>query len=159
MELLNNQRNKEKFKDDPLAPAMYKADTLFAITMTGSPLGWFEVSNLPDDYVKQLQPLVATWKRERARMHGGSIIPVGSVPDGVRWTGFASVAADRSGGYVLLFRELNNNSEFDLSLEGLFDGKLNAEVIGGRGRAAMDTGKLKVEVPEKLDYVWVKLTR
>jgi len=159
MELLNNTRNVKKYQGDPLAPALYKADTLFAITMMGSPLGWFEVSNLPDDYVKQLQPLVATWKKERARMHGGSIIPVGCTPDGVSWSGFASVAADSSGGYVLLFRELNQSPSFELSLEALFGENLKATVIGGRGQANLRDKELKVEIPEKLDYIWVKLTR
>jgi len=159
MELLNNTRNADKYKDDPLAPALYRPDTLFAITMMASPLGWFEVSNLPDDYMKQMQPLVSTWKKERSRMHGGTIIPVGSVPDGVSWTGFASMAADGSGGYVLLFRELNESKEFDLALDGLLDGKLKASVIGGRGKAELDDGELEVEIPEKLDYIWVKLTR
>ena len=60
MELLNNTRCVEKYKNDPLAPALYKPDVLFAVSMTASPLGWFEVSNLPDDYVKQVQPLVTT---------------------------------------------------------------------------------------------------
>ena len=98
-------------------------------------------------------------KKERARMHGGNIIPVGSVPDGVNWTGFASVARDDRGGYILLFRELNKNNQFELSLDGLFDGKLETEVIAGRGKAALDDGKLKVDIPEKLDYLWVKLTK
>ncbi|MDA3923968.1 MAG: alpha-galactosidase [Kiritimatiellae bacterium] len=158
MELLNNIRNADKYKDDPLAPALYRPDTLFAITMMASPLGWFEVSNLPAEYVKQMQPLVASWKQERARMHGGNIIPVGGVPDGLSWTGFASVAADNSGGYLLLFRELNADQKFELSLNGLFEGKLKASVIGGRGKAELDEGDLEVEVPEKLDYIWVKLT-
>ncbi|MFO7937408.1 MAG: alpha-galactosidase [Kiritimatiellia bacterium] len=159
MELLNNQRNKQKYRNDPLAPALYRADTLFAICMAASPLGWFEVSNLSDDYVNQMQALVATWKKERARWHGGSIIPVGEVPDGVCWTGFVSSATDNNGGYALLFRELNENSMFELPLEGLFSGGLKTEVIGGRGKAELYDNRLKVEIPEKLDYLWVKLMR
>jgi len=30
-------------------------------------------------------------------------------------------------------------------------------VIGGRGEAVMNGANLKVTVPEKLDFVWVKL--
>ena len=159
MELLNNRRNQDKYKNDPLAPGLYRADTLFAICMTASPLGWFEVSNLPEEYVLQAQPLVATWKRERARMHGGGIIPVGEVPDGVCWTGFVSVAADGSGGYALLFRELNDEEVYRLALKGLFAGEFQASVIGGRGKARVADNALEVEVPEKLDFIWVKLTR
>ena len=30
-------------------------------------------------------------------------------------------------------------------------------VIGGRGEAALEGANLKITVPEKLDFVWVKL--
>jgi alpha-galactosidase len=157
IEVLNNVRNVDKYKDDPLAPALYKPDTLFAIAMMASPLGWFEVSNLPPEYAAQMRPLVAAWKIERARMHGGAIMPVGAAPDGVAWTGFVSAAADGKGGYALLFRELNARAEYALDLGGLVSGATRATVLGGRGTAKVSDGKLAANVPETLDFVWVKL--
>lgn len=165
IELLNNTRNTNKYAGDPLAPALYKPDTLFAVAMMASPLGWFEVSNLPPEYVAQMRPLVATWKRERDRMHGGAIIPVGDAPDGVAWTGFVSVAADGKGGYALLFRELNSRKEYSLALSSdvarapcvPVPGVTRATVLGGRGVARIADGALTVTVPEKLDFIWVKL--
>lgn len=156
IEVLNNTRNADKYGDDPLAPARYKADTLFAIAMISNPLGWFEVSNLPEDAIAQMKPLVSTWKAERARMHGGSIMPVGSTPDGVSWTGFTSAAADGKGGYALLFRELNEQAEYGLDLK-MLGGVTHAKVIGGRGNSSLVDGKLIVRVPDKLDFIWVKL--
>ena len=167
IEVLNNARNAEKYKDDPLAPALYKPDTLFAVAMTASPLGWFEVSNLPAEYVAQMRPLVSAWKAERSRMHGGAIVPVGSAPDGVAWTGFVSAAADGQGGYALLFRELNAKADFTLDLGSdvaraprpcsLVPGATRATVLGGRGTAKVDGHTLTVNVPDTLDFVWVKL--
>jgi len=157
IEVLNNARNADKYKGDPLAPALYRPDTLFAITMTASPLGWFEVSNLPAEYVAQMKPLVAAWKAERARMHGGAIMPVGAAPDGEAWTGFVSAAADGRGGYALLFRELNAKADYTLDLTGLVAGAAHATAIGGRGTAKVANGVLAVNVPETLDFVWVKL--
>lgn len=167
MELLNHTRNPGKYPDDPLAPALYQADTLFAITMMANPLGWFEVSNLPPAYVASVKPLVEIWKQERARMHGGNIVPVGSVPDGAAWTGFVSAAADGKGGYALLFRELNSKPSYSLELSMdpgpssqpfvLVPGATRATVIGGRGSARLSGNTLTVEVPEKLDFVWVRL--
>ncbi len=157
IEMLNNARNADKYKGDPLAPALYKPDTLFAVAMTASPLGWFEVSNLPAEYVAQMRPLVAAWKAERARMHGGAIVPVGTAPDGVEWTGFVSAAADGRGGYALLFRELNAKADYTLDLTGLVAGAAHATVIGGRGTAKITGNTLLVNVPEKLDFVWVRL--
>ena len=157
IEVLNNARNTDKYKGDPLAPVLYRPDTLFAIAMTASPLGWFEVSNLPTDYAEQMRLIVATWKTERARMHGGAIVPVGTAPDGVAWTGFVSAAADGKGGYALLFRELNASADYALDLTGLVANTTHATVIGGRGTAKIAGNTLAVDVPETLDFVWVKL--
>ena len=68
-------------------------------------------------------------------------------------------AADGAGGYTLLFRELNENVHYTLDLSPIFGTKpLMVEgVIGGRGDAVLEGAKLKVTVPEKLDFVWVKL--
>ncbi|MFN9026967.1 MAG: alpha-galactosidase, partial [Akkermansiaceae bacterium] len=82
MEFLNQTRHADKYKDDPLAPANYPPDTLFASVMFASPLGWFEVSNLPDEYFKSIPNLVSVWKKEREAIFSGSIIPIGQVPDG-----------------------------------------------------------------------------
>jgi hypothetical protein len=87
--------------------------------------------------------------------------PVGDRPDGVSWTGFVSESADGSGGYVLLFRELNSSADYTLDLSRIFGKRFcaNAEVIAGRGEANLTDGCLKVSIPEKLDYIWVRCTR
>jgi hypothetical protein len=84
--------------------------------------------------------------------------PVGGRPDGVAWTGFVSEAADGAGGYVLLFRELNPSADFTLDLSGIFGKgfRADAKVIAGRGNTSLADGLLKVSVPEKLDYIWVR---
>ncbi len=156
IELLNSARNAEQYGGDPLAPARYKADTLFAMAMMSNPLGWFEASNLPEEYVAQMKPLVDTWKVERARMHGGFIMPVGEAPDGVSWAGFVSSAGEGAGSYVLLFRELNEKDQYQLDISWLKNAT-RAKVIGGRGTAAVGDGSLTVGIPEKLDFIWVKL--
>lgn len=156
IEVLNNARNADKYGNDPLAPARYRADTLFAIAMMANPLGWFEASNLPEEYVAQMKPLVTTWKAERARMHGGAIVPMGSAPDGLAWTGFASAAAGGKGGYILLFRELNESADFAVDLP-LLGNPSRATVIGGRGTARIENGRLAVNVPDTLDFIWVKI--
>ena len=157
IELLNNQRNWKLYAEDPLAPSCYRPDCLFAIAMFANPLGWFEVSNLPEDYAASVSSLVRTWKAERAQLFAGHILPIGDVPDGVTWTGFASVAENRREGYLLLFREANarSNGQFDLSM--FAPGIDKAEVLAGRGTAVVGDGKLSVTIPEALDYLWVKL--
>lgn len=156
VEWLNNARNADKYASDPLAPANYRPDALFATTMMGSPLGWFETQKLPASYFTEAAPLIQTWKQHRVAMQSGTILPVGAAPDGNAWTGFVSINASRRGGYALLFRELNDSSDFQLELPLV--GKLNASVekLGGDGKASLKNGVLSVQVPEKLRFVWVK---
>ena len=157
MELLNNRRNARLYADDPLAPSRYRPDCLFAVAMFSNPLGWFEISNLPEDYVAAVSKLVRVWKAERGRLLGGHILPIGDPPDGVSWTGFASIGDDRRGGYLLLFRELSASPRRQFELPMFAGESYGVEVLGGRGSADVADGKLSVVIPEPLDYLWVKL--
>ena len=69
-----------------------------------------------------------------------------------------SEAAD-GGGYVLLFREFNDKDSYVLDLEPIF-GKRKLKVdacVGGRGSASLDGSLLSVKVPEKLDFIWLRM--
>lgn len=153
MEVLNPLRNMDKYTDDPLAPANWPIESVFATVMLGSPLGWFEASGLAPETVARLAPFVATWKRHRDRLHAGVAHPVGAKPDGVSWTGFV-VQGDATLD-VLLFRELAASASHTLDLRP-FGGATAAEVLSPRGAARLSDGLLSVTVPEALDFVWVR---
>ena len=155
MEFLNNTRNLDKYGDDPLAPARYSPDALFATVMFSSPLGWFEASNLPEDYQKSLAQLVTVWKRERAKLFSGNILPIGGVPDGKEWTGFTSVARDGGSGYVLLFRELNQDAEWSMDLKMFSRSVKSVRKLAGQGEATVSGSRLTVAIPEALQYLWL----
>jgi alpha-galactosidase len=157
MEFLNNTRNLDKYGDDPLAPALYSPDALFATVMFSSPLGWFEVSNLPEDYQKSVAELVTVWKRERSKLFSGNILPIGEAPDGRAWTGFASVAQDGGSGYVLLFRELNPNAEWSMDLNMFSGGDKRITKLAGKGEATVSGTRLTVNIPETLQYLWLRV--
>ncbi len=157
MEFLNNQRNTKLYKDDPLAPARYSPDALFASVMFANPLGWFESSNLPDEYFEKLPPLVESWKKEREAIFSGHIIPIGSAPDGVAWTGFASVAKDRESARVVVFRELNEEAEWSVKIPLLKPGGQTVTLLQGAGEVALYDGVLTVRVPEKLGYLFLSI--
>ena len=160
VEIANPLHGTEHYGEDPLAPKFWRGDTLFATVMIGSPLGWFEISELDPKTVAEMKPLVAAWKRERANLHGGSTIPVGAKPDGFAWTGFVTEGADGRSAYALVFRELNDAADYRLNLDGLVSGAFaRAEVIGGRGTAQLAGDELVLKVPAKLDFIWVKLVR
>ena len=157
-EFNNPDTNHANCEWSPLGHGNYRPDALFATVMAASPLAWMELSDVSEESVAALAPLVRTWKAERARWHGGVIHPVAGRPDGVAWTGFVSEAADGAGGFALLFRELNGRADFALDLAPIFGAAAFADavVIGGRGTARFDGTRLSVTVPERLDFVWVK---
>lgn len=157
MEFLNNTRNVAKYADDPLAPSKYQPDYLFASVMASSPLGWFEVSNLPEDYVTSVSKLVKIWKRERSQWYSGNLIPIGSMPNGKSWTGFASVGNDRKSGYLLFFRELNDTSSWSTPLPMFCKGPLRLTPLAGNGSAELTENILTVKIPKPMDYLWLKV--
>jgi alpha-galactosidase len=157
MEWLNNERNTEKYAGDPLAPNTYRADYLFATVMFTSPLGWFEISNLPDAYFAEAGPLIATWKQHREAIFGGTIFPVGSTPDGVSWTGFASVSADQRSAYLLIFREASPSARWQIDLPFLPDVNetMSVTVLGGEGQASVLAGKrLELSIPDSHRFLF-----
>lgn len=156
MEFLNNTRKTELYPDDPLAPEHYSPDCLFATIMFANPLGWFECSNLPDDFVASVSKVAATWKRERSRLFAGTIIPIGAAPDGVAWTGFASVQRDRRSGYALVFRETNAQAEWSTELPLFANEKCQLAVLAGTGKAEWSANRLTVSIPQQRQYLWLK---
>ena len=152
MEVLNPMRNIDKYGDDPLAPSAYPAETLFAIVMPASPLGWFEVQNLEPETVAAWKPLVAAWKRERDAMAACNVLPVGARPDGVSWTGF--IFTPRAGGnlgYALFFRELAKDACFAFDFRRYFPEAKVMTVLSPRGKADFDG-----VATSELDFVWVR---
>jgi alpha-galactosidase len=158
MEFLNPERNASLYADDPLAPSRYEPGCLFAITMFGSPLAFLETSGLSPRFVADASPLIARWKRERDAIHDGTILPMGDVPDGATWTGFASVSSDRRSGYLLIFRELNRSASWSAPRSLFAPGSYKIESLGGEGSVAASNEGFQVSIPRQLGFVWVKLT-
>jgi hypothetical protein len=106
IEFLNKWRNTQNYPNDPLSPANYSFDYLFAITMMAQPLAWFEGTGLPPEAFA-VAPLIKKYREIQTDVHSGIILPIGSEPCGTGWTGFQSIK-DESG-YLLVFREKNQN--------------------------------------------------
>jgi alpha-galactosidase len=157
MEFLNSDRNVALYPDDPLAPNRYSSSCLFATVMVASPLAFFENSGLSPKFVSDAAPLIAEWKKQRETMYNDHTIPIGDTPDGVTWTGFASVAAERHGGYLLLFRELNQEASWTAPASLFAPGKYRLTVLGGEGTVVQTPEGFRATVPKKLGFVWAKL--
>jgi alpha-galactosidase len=159
MEFLNHARNDDKYAHDPLAPSAYRPDCLFATVMFSSPLGWFEVSNLPQTYFAEAAPLISVWKRHREAIFSGTILPLGDAPDGMAWTGFASLAPDRLSAYILVFREASPSSEWQTTCPFLPDvaHPVAGERLGGDGDATLLPGRrLAVTISEARRFLFIQ---
>ena len=157
MEFLNQARNQDKYQGDPLAPAQYPPDTLFASVMFSSPLAWFEVSHLPENYFLTIPKLVTAWKKEREAIFSGSIIPIGQIPDGFVWTGFSSVSQDRKSARLVIFRERNSSDHWSTAIPLLDAADRKVTVLGGQGNATYENGFLRVNIPNELQYLFLKV--
>jgi hypothetical protein len=154
MEFLNNGRNAHKYADDPLAPSLYPPATLFATVMFANPLGWFENTGLSDAFIADVAPLVACWKEHREQIFAGDILPIGSPPDGVAWTGFFSDGGESGDSYAVMFNEKNPEHSHRLQLPGSFD---SVEVLSGCGKAHIDGDGIIATINEPFGYVFLRL--
>jgi alpha-galactosidase len=157
IEFLNSERNSNLYQDDPLAPIHYTPSSLFAIAMFSSPLAWLETSGLSKAYMEDASPIIATWKKERKTLYQGTILPIGDAPDGVTWTGFASVADKGLGGYLLLFRELNAESTWVIPSSLFANQSYRIQILGGDGTVVKTASGIRAIVPHKLGFVWAKV--
>ncbi|MFO7957733.1 MAG: hypothetical protein R6X33_11625 [Candidatus Brocadiia bacterium] len=159
MEFLDLDRNPDNYPDDPLAPHRYPPDYAFATTMVGQPLAWMELSELDEEEVAALKPIIAAYSSERERLFDCEIWPIGEEPSGTSWTGFQALHPD-GGGYLLLFREMNDRPEAAFTLHDLRDCSLELEVCHGPGFGSDgrvdDDGRLTVRLAEPRSYAFVR---
>ena len=131
LEFLNKWRKTEVYGDDAYAPATYSFNYLFAITMPCQPLAWFETTGLPKEAEKSIA-LFNTYKSISAELSSAQIFSIGNEPNGKTFTGFQFLLSDNEG-YILVFRELHNNNQFNLSTLFVPNKKVQFTKIYGSG--------------------------
>lgn len=161
MEFLNNERNAHLYQDDPLAPHCYPADYLFATVMFALPLAWFEMGGLSETYKEQLKSIIGPYKQHRAKLMEGNVYPIGDTPDGLSWTGFASVLPGAGYGYVLIFREWNSSDRHSFKLDALQPGRYGFERLSGSGEASFEavidaSREIVLSLPRRQSYAWYR---
>ncbi len=155
IEFLNKWRNPDKYlADDPLAPINLPFDYLFATTIAGQPLAWFEGSNLPEEAF-EIAPLVKKYSNVMHDIHSGQIFPIGEEPSGFGWTGFQSVI-DETSGYIIVYREFNVNDKQSLQTWLPSNTTVHFKKILGDGENfSPQTGKngeVEFTLPEKWSF-------
>lgn len=153
MEFLNPDRNPDLYGDDPLAPACYRADCLFAMVMCANPLGWFEVTGLSEKRAEEVRMLTSLWKTHREEMAKGTVVPVGDCPDGHNHCGFLVVPRDAAGRwYLVWFRGNTVREEWEGDVSVAVPESWH--VLAGGGEANGKGRRLSCAVNEKLGYVF-----
>lgn len=157
IEFLNKWRNTEKYGKDMFAPANYSFEYLFATTMAGQPLAWFEGSSLPEEAFS-ISPLIKAYQKVQHDFHSGVILPVGDEPSGKSWTGFQSIKKDK--GYFIFFRENNPNKESTIRTWLPTNTKVKCIPILGSGKEFVQVvgieGNITVKLPEINNFVMYK---
>ncbi|MEM6552401.1 MAG: hypothetical protein AAF750_09795 [Planctomycetota bacterium] len=156
-EFLNNTRNTEheSYAGHPLAPANYRSDYLFASVMMSNPLGWFEASNLPDNFRDRLTPLVQAWRQHRDTLAGCTIMPVGQEPSGRSWTGFLAIDQDGTPRSLLALREFTESNRYTYELPVPLDPHIATTVLHGAGVAEIGRDSITLTIDDAPGYVWV----
>ena len=155
-ELLNNERNRYRYPDDPLAPETYAAETLFAMVMISNPLGWFECSSLPETYYQALPELVALWKRRRVAWTDLTILPVGEEPDGWSISGFLLVDPEDRLAEALFFRGAGARENERVELPAGVPRPGDASLLAGNGFVSSGDRCIDVSLPEKHSFAWLE---
>ncbi|WP_334319687.1 alpha-galactosidase [Termitidicoccus mucosus] len=162
LEFLNPARNEPDYVGDPLRPLAYPPEYLFAITMPGAPLAWFEISRVPAVVIERWRPLIVLWKQHREAFQNGSVFPVGRAPNGFSWTGFVSLAEPDADGprslYALLFRELtpDENAVIDLPVLLELPKPGRAQKLAGEGAVTIGEGKLIAYIPAAQHFLFAR---
>jgi len=152
IEFLNNERNKDKYPDDPLAPYHYSPSYLYATTIFANPLMWFEISNLSDDYKREMKHMIELCRPVRRHIAKSNVYPIGDEPDGFSLSGFISRDSEDKG-FACIYRAAGNESksEMDVPLE---NGSVEFVLIAGEGHTedAVKHGKLIFDIPGKYGF-------
>ena len=106
----------DKYRNDPLAPAGYPLDWIFASVMAASPLIWCELSGLSAESRAELGRILPVWRSFRDELHAGVAYPVGPCPDGTTTSGFFTTTADESTCHLILLRDLDAAPEREFEL-------------------------------------------
>ena len=154
IEFLNKWRNAAKYGRDVFAPVNYSFEYLFATTIAGQPLAWFEASGLPEEAFK-LKDLVKAYRSIQHDFHSGTILPIGDEPSGRSWTGFQSIKGKQ--GYFIFYRE-NNPDSSSLIKTWLTEGtEIQCIPILGKGKPINTlvgkNGTIEVSLPNINDFI------
>jgi hypothetical protein len=134
----------------------------FAMGLPFVPVFFQSAQFLDDDGRKELAALIKIYKAHRKDIFTSYTFPIGDEPDNASWSGFQMVSTTRTGGYLLLFRELHNtSSKRAIVLKFLSGKRINLmDLQSGASRDAVvpADGAVEFELKEPASYCFYQYT-
>jgi len=158
MELLNTRRNTEKYEGVLFAPNSYSPDYLFATVMVANPLFWMEMTNLDDEDAKVLAQISSVYKNYKKELFNSRVIPIGLMPNGMTFSGYACKNMEDKSYNLILFREATEQDAYTYKLPADLD-NLNMEIIyqSAPANVAINGDSVTVKFSDKRSFVWVRV--
>jgi len=154
--LQNPKRTNAERSDAPL----YSHSYCFAMGMPFIPCFFQSAQYLDNAGKTELKQFIAMYKKHRNSMFNCYTFPIGDKPDNRSWSGFQWVNEKQDGGYILLFRELHNNTQVQPVQLKFLQGKTilmeNLETDLQTKAKTTSNGTVSFKIPRAAGYVFMK---
>lgn len=158
MELLNTRRNADKYEGIKFAPSTYSPDYLFATVMVANPLFWMEMSNLHPDDVEKLAVISGIYKNYKKELFESRVIPIGEMPCGNTFSGYACKNMGDGSYHLILFREAAEGDTYTFALPDSLESKKPRLIYeNAPTTVTLSDNTVTVKFGKKLSFVWVKV--
>ncbi|MEK3916764.1 alpha-galactosidase [Paenibacillus sp. FSL H7-0331] len=160
MEFLNVERNQQLYEKDPLSPGKCGFAYSFGVTMAANPLAWMELTGLSDENRNLLGTMLSAYTPLQAELLGGTVLPIGSEPSGLGWTGFQSLSGSSGTGLLIIYRERCDTPAHSFDLWEVSDSEIQLQCLirceggawSGDGVTAMETVLLQPDASSRYRF-------
>jgi hypothetical protein len=132
-----------------------------ALGLPGTPVFFQTTRYYGEKDRKEIRNLLNIYKRYRKEMFDAYVFPVGEEPTNSSWAGFQWYHPEKSTGYLMIFREINNDEQRKtINLKFLKDEgiTLTNVVTEASWRERIDrAGNLTLEIENPADFIFLKM--
>lgn len=139
---------------------LYNHPYCVAIGLVGTPLFFQETHFYSKSAKDEIRPVLENYKQHRNSMFNQYVFPIGDDPDNNSWTGFQWIDSNKRSGYLMIFRELNNqDDEMPIALRFIKSKRLEITNLmdGSSNEVQVDAhGKYTLTINRPADYRFLK---
>ena len=132
-----------------------------ALGLPGTPV-FFQTTRYYDQKDREeIRELLGIYKKYRREMFDAYVFPIGDEPSNESWAGFQWYQPEKSTGYILMFREINNvEPRKMIKLRFLKDTGISfTNVVNGKKweTTANSFGEIEMDIAEPASFVFLKI--